>query len=421
MSKLLRHIALITRREYLHRIRTKSFIITTVLTPALMGGFMYLPQYFMTQKFAQERTIVIVSDDQGLAQSYESYLTRKADVKNDTGTQYSVSIDSNPSSSERQKLDSQVNAKQIDGYVWLTRDALKAGKVQYFARSTSDLAEDEHMQDALTTVAIKQRLASSGVQNVDVDSLVKRVNLQPIQIGRAGSSPDAMFATAFLLVLILYMTVIIHGVAVMRSVLEEKSSRVMEVLLSAVTPKELMAGKIIGVGAVGLTQIAIWAALAGIFSGPGLAAASMGTGSVHLTAAMGGFFIIFYLLGFLLYSSLSAALGALVNSEEEAQQLQFFVVMPIIIALMVMGVVFRAPSSTASVVLSMIPFFAPILMYLRVLVEQPPAWQLLLCIGIMLGTIYLVLSLCARIYRIGILMYGKRPTLPEIMKWIRYA
>ncbi|HEV2112989.1 MAG TPA: ABC transporter permease, partial [Terriglobales bacterium] len=144
-------------------------------------------------------------------------------------------------------------------------------------------------------------------------------------------------------------------------------------------------------------------------------------GSLHLTPAMGGFFILFYLLGFLLYSSLSAALGAMVNSEEEAQQLQFFVVMPIIIALMVMGVVFREPSSTVSVVLSMIPFFAPVLMYLRVVVEQLPAWQLLLCTAILMATIYLVLSLCARIYRVGILMYGKRPTLPEIMKWIRYA
>ncbi|HEV2113914.1 MAG TPA: ABC transporter permease, partial [Terriglobales bacterium] len=266
MSSSLRHIALITRREYLHRIRTKAFIITTLLTPALMAGFMFLPTFFMTQRVERERTIVIVSDDHALAESYSQYLKRKPQGHDDTGTQYVLSIDPTPTDAERQKLDGQVNAKEIDGYVWLTREALKSGKVQYWARSTSDLAEDEHMQNALTTVAIKQRLAATGASNVDVDSLMEHVALQPVQVGRTGVNPDAMFAVAFLLVLILYMTVIIHGVAVMRSVLEEKSSRVMEVLLSAVTPKELMAGKIAGVGAVGLTQIAIWAVLAATFS-----------------------------------------------------------------------------------------------------------------------------------------------------------
>ena len=421
MHNTLRHIALITRREYLHRIRTKAFIITTLLTPALMSGFMFLPAFFMTQHVAQEKTIVIVSDDLGAAQSYASYLARKPEGQKDTGTQYTVTIDSTPTGAERQKLNEKVNLKEIDGYLWLTRDALKTGKVQYWARSTSDLAEDEHMQDALTTLAIKQRLAASGANNVDVDALMRRVDLQARQVGRTGVNPEEAYVTTFLAVLILYMTIIIHGVAVMRSVLEEKSSRVMEVLLSAVTPKELMAGKIIGVGAVGLTQIAIWAVLSVGYALLGAARAGVGAGNLHLTAAMGGFFVLFYLLGFLLYSSLSAALGAMVNSEEEAQQLQFFVVMPIIVALMLMGVIMRAPSSTISVVLSMVPFFAPILMYLRVVLEQPPAWQLILCTVIMIATIYLVLSLCARIYRVGILMYGKRPTLPEIMKWIRYA
>lgn len=421
MSDSLRHIVLITRREYLHRIRTKAFIITTLLTPALMAGFMFLPTFFMTQRVERERTMVIVSDDHALAESYAQYLVREPKGHADTGTEYNVSIDSLPSSAERAKLDAEVGAREIDGYLWLTRAALKAGKVQYWARSTSDLAEDEHMQNALTTLVIRQRLEASGASNVDVDSLMQRVALEPLQVGRTGVNPDLMFAMAFLLVLILYMTVIVHGVAVMRSVLEEKSSRVMEVLLSAVTPKELMAGKILGVGAVGLTQIAIWAVLGAVFSARALAAAGITPGSLNLTPATAGFFVLFYLLGFLLYSSLSAALGAMVNSEEEAQQLQFLVVMPIIIALMVMGVVFREPSSTASVVLSMVPFFAPVLMYLRVVVEMPPAWQLLLCTAILAGTIYVALSVCARIYRVGILMYGKRPTLPEIMRWIRYA
>jgi ABC-2 type transport system permease protein len=142
---------------------------------------------------------------------------------------------------------------------------------------------------------------------------------------------------------------------------------------------------------------------------------------LHLSPMIGVYFAIFYLLGFMLYSSISAAVGAMATSEEEAQQLSFVVVMPIIISMMLMFMLFRAPSAPVSVVLSMVPFFAPILMFMRIMVEQPPLWQILLCLALMVTTIYVVLSICARIYRVGILMYGKRPTLPEIIKWVKYA
>lgn len=194
----------------------------------------------------------------------------------------------------------------------------------------------------------------------------------------------------------------------------------MEVMLATVTPKELMAGKIIGVGGVGLTQVLIWSIL-GLAVAFSSAAASGLLQGVNFSGAMIAYFIIFYLLGYLLYSAFAAALGAAVNSEEEAQQLQFFVMLPLILSMMLLGVVFSEPSSSAAVALSLFPFFAPILMYLRVVLEQPPFWQMALCIALLALTTYAVLLVCARIYRVGILMYGKRPTLPEILKWVRYA
>ncbi len=129
----------------------------------------------------------------------------------------------------------------------------------------------------------------------------------------------------------------------------------------------------------------------------------------------------FFLGGFLLYSGLYAALGAMVNSEQEAQQWQFFVTMPLVVPVVMMTYVIRQPNAPLSVWMSLVPFFAPILMYVRVLVERPPMWQIALCAGLLLATMYLVLALCSRIYRVGILMYGKRPTLPEIVKWLRYS
>jgi ABC-2 type transport system permease protein len=182
-----------------------------------------------------------------------------------------------------------------------------------------------------------------------------------------------------------------------------------------------MGGKILGTALVGLTQISIWT----------VAAATLGAGTL---ISMGGekfqlslsvfnmiFFGAFFLLGFLLYSAMSAALGSSVNSEQEAQQLQIIVLMPLIISVIFMTPVIQHPHSTLSVVLSLIPFCAPLLMYIRIVVETPPMWQIGLSIALLIGTIYLMLSICSRIYRVGILMYGKRPTLPEIVKWMKYA
>jgi ABC-2 type transport system permease protein len=229
-----------------------------------------------------------------------------------------------------------------------------------------------------------------------------------------------MFFAVFAMVMLLYTAVIFYGVSVMRAVLEEKNSRVMEVLLSSATSTELMAGKLIGVGAVGLTQIVIWIVMAGAYALPALAA-SASTGEIRIPPLTLAAFALFFLLGYLLFSSIYAAIGAVITSEQEGQQLQFIIVLPLIISVFMMGPVMRAPDAPVAVWTSMVPFFSPVLMYLRIAVQPPPVWQIALSLALLVGTIAGILILCARIYRIGILMYGKRPTLPEIVKWLKYA
>jgi ABC-2 type transport system permease protein len=222
------------------------------------------------------------------------------------------------------------------------------------------------------------------------------------------------------MVMVLYMTVLLYGINVMRSILEEKTSRIMEVMLSTASSKEMMAGKILGVGAVGLTQVAIWAATAGILSaGTLVATASLLKGVVSVKLLV--FFAIYFLLGYVLYSTLCAAVGSMVNSEQEAQQLQFVIMMPMILSIVVIMQVFQHPNSQIAFWGSIFPFTAPLVMFTRIAMQQPPWWQIALSIGLMLATIYGMILLCGRIYRVGILMYGKKPTLPEIMKWIKYA
>ena len=226
-----------------------------------------------------------------------------------------------------------------------------------------------------------------------------------------------------MMVFFIYFTLIIYGIYVMRGVLEEKSNRIVEVIVSSVKPFHLMLGKIVGIGLVGLTQIAIWVSFAALLSAPQLAMA-LSISSANLPKVSGvslAFLPVFYILGYFLFATIYAGIGSMFNSEEDAQQFMgvanLFLIAPMILLMPVM----KNPDGTMATALSLFPFFSPILMYLRIVVQTPPAWQIALSIGIMLATIVLMIWLVAKIYRVGILMYGKKPTIPEIARWLRYT
>jgi ABC-2 type transport system permease protein len=422
----MRNAWLILRREYLERVRTKSFIVSTLLLPALMIGLMVLPGKLAMLKASGTKRVAVVCANPDFARAVQSQLEAgKVEVEDSASSpRYKVEIVSTPDEAARVALNGRIGAGTLDGYVWLSNDALASRKISYVARETSDFIETETMRGALKTALLGHELRSRGVAAAEADKLMTGVDLETVSIKggqeKKGGGP-LQFLSAIVLVMMLYMTLILYGVAVMRSVLEEKTSRVMEVVLSSATAKELMAGKILGVGAVGLTQIALWVVISLGVTTPGLLAARSQLSEISLSPAALPAFAVFFVLGFLLYSALYAALGAMVNSEQEAQQWQFLVVMPLIIPIVMMTYVIRQPNAPLSMWMSLVPFFAPILMYIRVVVQMPPLWQIGVCIAVLLLTLWGVVALCSRIYRVGILMYGKKPTLPEIVKWIRYA
>ena len=218
------------------------------------------------------------------------------------------------------------------------------------------------------------------------------------------------------------MAILIYGQVIMRGVIEEKSSRVVEVVLSSLRPFQLMMGKILGIGAVGLTQFSIWTLFgigASIYS-TSFIPAGAGFSMPSIPAHVFVYFVVFFILGYFLFGTLFAAIGSMVNSEKEAQQLVMPVTMFLIIPIMLMIFIIRAPDSSLAVFLSFIPFFAPILMFLRITVLLPPFGQIGASIVILILTILLMVWLTAKIYRVGILMYGKRPKFAEIVRWIRY-
>jgi ABC-2 type transport system permease protein len=281
------------------------------------------------------------------------------------------------------------------------------------------------IQDAVDSAQVRMNLEDKGFKKADVDRLMKQVTVKTAQVkdGKVVTSDAGKtFWTGYLMMFLLYFSVTYFSMNVARSVIQEKTSRIFEVMLATVKPNDMMAGKMLGVGAAGLTQIVIWVLLAAAVSF-GTLVAHGAAGQIHLGVSwlQVTAFCVYFLLGFTLYSAIAAAAGACFNAESEVQQMSIAIVLPMLVAMLSYGYITSSPNAPYSVILSIFPLTAPLAMFLRMLAQTPPLWQIALSVVILLLTIYGTLWVAARIYRIGILMYGKRPTLPELLRWLRYA
>jgi len=432
----MRNTWLIIQREYLQRVRSRTFLVLTVLAPAIMTVLMTLPVKF-AKMGAKTQHIVIVTSAAPLGemvrqQLLSSPISDDEDEDNPDASksqsqkpedQYIIDVDSNSSEQERAALRDKVSTRAIDGYLWLTDDAIAAGKINWYSREVAGFGERSWLSQNVSRTIEQQELSSKGMTAAQADQLLTRMKVQRVRIegGReAKGSGTGRFLEITIMVMLIYVAVLLYGISVMRAVLEEKNSRVIEVLLSSASSTELMTGKLLGVGAVGLTQILVWTIMAGVVALPALAMQPNFT-ELQISPLVMASFVAFFLLGYLLYSTMYAAIGAITTTEQEGQQLQFLIVIPLVLSVFMLMPVIRTPDSAAVVWMSLIPFFAPIVMYARIVVQTPPWWQIALCLLLMVGTIAGLTILCARIYRIGVLIYGKRATLPEILKWVKYA
>src|SRR5258708_24884 len=436
----MRNVFLIAKREYLERVRSKSFMIMTILIPVLMLGVTVGPT-LLAVKLAKQgsKHLAVVVSRPAVGESIKERLTKTQESQSKQATeareksmkrgeaappsQVVVDVDTDTSAEERTRLTEKVRNKELDGVIFATDDAIAGKKLDYVTLDVSSFIQTTILQENVSEALHREALRAKGLDAKEIDDVFRRIELhaQNAAGGEAGApDPQVTFIASFVMVMILYISLLLYGINVMRSVLEEKTSRIMEVMLSVARPKEMMAGKILGVGSVGLTQFAIWGAASSAISGSALFA---------LRDQLKGFlspmllisFAVFFLLGYTLYSTMYAAVGAMVNSEQEGQQTQFLVVMPLIAAVVLLFPVLENPNSPLAFWGSMVPFTSPILMFVRIAVQPPPWWQIVLSIAINAATVYGLVLLCARIYRVGVLMYGKKPTLPEILKWLKYA
>jgi ABC-2 type transport system permease protein len=425
---------LIARREYIERIRTRGFLITTLIIPLIMCGFIYGSAFVYSNSESAAHIAVVSSDTQLVldlqAELQQRLQARHAQPHSTRQTGIAVdAIDARPRNEQatRALLDRELDSGDLDGFLWIT-PAPTPDKAQP-ARPTFTFTPRSSEQDslrgplaaALGTVLMREQLAHRGIAAADANTILQPVDITAVRAPHRQDRESAEVSVT-LLFFLMYMVISLYGMNVARSIIEEKTSRIFEVMLATIRPQEMMAGKILGVGSVGLTQVGIWLSAALLLSASTIAA-NLGGQGIHiaLTVAQIVYFFVYFILGYAFYSSIAAALGAMTNSEHEIQQLNLILVLPLFVCFITLKSVLTYPDSAMARVLALIPPFTPLLMYLRVSLGHPSRWEIFASIALTSACIYAIVWVTSRIYRVGVLMYGKRPTLPELLRWLKYS
>ena len=431
----------VIRREFMTRVRTRAFVISTVLGPLFMGLLIFLPAYLANKESGAKPIVVVDAASGEFGDRVVAALTESRIGASSTGRpRYSVQ---RVAAAGRAQLVSDSLTSLIGrsrgpagapaGFVVLTDDALATGTVAYYGSNVGSLSDMESLRSTLRPVIQTERLVRERVDTAVVRRATAPIELQTAKIteGRiTGESGTSSFILAYAMSFILYISLLLYGIQVMSSVLEEKTSRIMEVLASSLSPFQLMIGKVIGVGSVGLFQLGIWAAAAlyltanlvpvlNLLHLPAEAASEISVPTIAPSLLV--VFLVFFLLGFMLYASLYAAVGAMCSTQQDTQQAQQPVMIGIVAGFMCMFPVLNDPSGSLARTLSLIPFVAPFVTPLRYSISPLPPTQLLASMGATMAGVLAIIWLASRIYRVGILAYGKRPTFKELWSWVRTA
>ncbi len=414
----MRGFVTVARREYLERVRSRAFLLSTVLGPLFLVGFLIGPTMLMERQRGKPLRVTVVDATASLGPTVEAALARWQVA----GVARFVVVPVAAASAEeaRQKARDDVVAGRLDGLLYLGKNALRDAEAEYYGKNVSNVMDLQSLQSAAEEAMVESRLIQERLDPERIKALTRHLDLRKIRLTARGEREDRgqTFLLAMLLLTMLYTTVAMWGAAIMNGVIEEKSNRVVEVIVSSIPTSTLFAGKLLGVGGAGLTQFLVWALTLGGVSTYGVAAAG-GMALPEVSPLLLVSFVVYFLLGYFLYGALYAAVGASVNTQQEAQSLAFPVMMPLILGFVFFPVVLGNPDSSLSVTLSLVPLFTPMLMFLRITAVPPPAWQIALSLVLTLATIAGATWFASRVYRVGILMYGKRPTFPEIVRWAR--
>jgi ABC-type Na+ efflux pump, permease component len=450
----MRKLLAVVRHEYRKIVLKWSFLIGTLFFPVLMAAFAVVPAIILSLK--GEPTRIIIVDPTGkiaprvrenlsadkiadkaekaakksikdISASQQDKMKRGAEQMA-TGFEFvEYSTDAKPLDQIRRELLEKIRENKLDAYLIVPPNFESPKAVfEFRSRKAGDFVASGSFKDAVNDAVRSQRLADASISESKLREIGQTVNFDEKGLDEKGEEKDSegTFVAAFIIGLMIYITLAIYGQAIMSAVVEEKETRIAEILFSSARPFELMLGKLVGVGLAALTQLTIWIVSAAIIVGFGMAglnAAGMAFSPPEITPLMVVYFFVFFLLGFFLYASIFALIGSMVTTVQEGSQFAFPPIMILLVAFYFSFAVIRDPNSELSFWVSIAPFLAPIAMPVRILAETPPFWQIALSALLNLIAIAGIVWLASRVYRVGMLIYGKRATIPEVLKWIRRA
>ena len=416
-------LSIIISREYLERVKRKSFIITTLLVPLLMIICMVAPALFMLLGDDEQRNIAVIDDTAQIAQ-----------LLRDTDDIRFTTLDNGNLDAARADDDYDailaIGARAIDN---------PEGAITLYTRGAASMNTDTEVTSQLNRAIEDIRLRAYNIDNIRqiLKEVEADVTLSTVRIDTSEDTETSSILSYFLgliMDMLLYMFILIYGQIVMNSIIEEKNNRVLEIVVSSVKPMILMMGKIIGVGLVAITQILIWAVIAGAASGwllpflssstdvssePAVAAAIQQLSDTGYVASLFVYMILFFVGGYFFYSSIYAAIGSAVDNIQDAGQLSSVATIPVVIGIIASMSIIQNPNTALAFWLSVIPFTSPMAMMSR-LPFGVPVWETILSLTLLYASFIFMIWLCGKIYRDRIFMYGKKPTFVELMRWARY-
>lgn len=422
---------IVLHREFVERVRSKSFILSTILLPVFMLGIFLVPIFMEAMKKGGETALVVVDEGPAaVGQRLIAALGTEPATKRDE--RFTVTHLRTPLASVRDSLNAAVLAEKADAYLYIPAGVVSGSNAEFRGRSVTNLDVQERIEAALSEAVQAERLNDAGLQITEVAALLRPVRVEATRITRGGEEGEsAVSGLLFSLItgFVLYMLILLYGAQVMQSVQEEKTNRISEVLVSSLKASHLMLGKVLGVGLVALLQVVIWAVFAALLFGQRdriLAAFDLPARATNLFDFGVEPLVMLALLGFLiggffLYASLFAAAGAAAQSSEDAQRFTFPLITPLILPMIMQQQIVSDPRGTLATVLGWFPLTSPIVMPMRIGAGSISPLEIVGTLIVLALSIALLGMLTGKIYRIGILSTGKRPTLRELGRWLRTA
>jgi len=415
----MRNIILIAKREYLEQIHGRAFIFSTVLVPLLICALLGWSS-ITNRNETEGKHIAIASSSPSLAEAI------RREMLEEKAARFTVEVTAPAAAQDHLALLKKVQSKAIDGVLTVDESAGGITKATYTSLSSGEFTGASRMKSALNRALANERLIAKGMKPADADAALKPVSIDTLQLDKNGKIGESKGASplykALLMAFLLSMPIMLYGLDMARAIIEEKTSRIFEVMLAVARADDLLTGKLLGVGAVGLTQIAIWMAAAMLFLGSALAASVLsGDFAIHFTWMEGLFFPVYFVLGFALFSAMFSGLAATCETSQDLQKFMPLAIVPLYLSMGLLPVLLRDPNSIWAVAASLFPLTSPYIVLPRMGMEAVPLWQLAVSVLLLVLSIWGTLWFSSRLYRVGILMYGKRATLPELVRWLRYS